>query len=942
MSGLERNQRLAARRRGLLGALLAGVALVAAMGIPVTPKASAAEGGLRLLGRLPEPNEALQPQATSHTPFLIDHVDKRLYYSYVKPFNSNDPSATYIREYDLTPAIPRFVRESRLASPDEISPASSLNPNQATIDRKRNRLLIVSFSGNIIACSDDPTCGGRGAVGRIFVVDRKTLRVTDVWVVGDRVPGFLPEGLVYSPEDDRIYSLGIIGSFIEPNDLLTGKQPRNPPVAVAALDPENGNLVWIRPVPECAVQMSSADFGAAVYRSRLRNALYFACIRTDTSPETAGLVRLWIQPRAGVGDAAAFPLEVFPISGSYASGKGVTGVSSFDPATDRLFLMSQSPSTPGTWVFDGRLSAWVGFVTAPADNNRYAAVDVLTGRFYMAGEPGEATTVPNGGPELGYLVVSDGRQTPVPQGEVIAFGKNAVDSYPIYVDPRQRRLFVSASRKNGGTEWLVYRDAVPVAQPPPEIDYDALTTQTDEGPETLTTFAATVNGFGSRVLLTGGTGGATAIAEGVTLGLRDALREGIDAIIIGLFGFQPARSDRGLFAARVTSLDLRNVGTSASARALALDPISDGEYETAVRATANRVRSKDERADEEREREEGRPDDDDDPGDDIERQLAWPYEPAFCLDAGEDAATDDVSNQGGTAQVSCDLKSRSVRASSSFDAFSIPGISIGHSSFVSEVVRDAKLGTVTRTTAVTRGIEMSGPGGSVTIARVVATATTRARGRSKTATAGWERRLEGVVVKDAAGRVLYECTQGDACDASAAVAAMNRVLVNRMRVSLREPLITATDGGAFAAVEESDGDFLNGLIANNDDLRAVPALTITVFNDWTEKSRLVVELAAIQASSIYGITPLPGFDAGRGAGLPSPIPPVVAPPLPPILDGALPPRTGKTAIGRLVENPLFLIRSPKQAFLFGLTLLLFAGPAAAIWRRRTLVRELHT
>ena len=49
--------------------------------------------------------------------------------------------------------------------------------------------------------------------------------------------------------------------------------------------------------------------------------------------------------------------------------------------------------------------------------------------------------------------------------------------------------------------------------------------------------------------------------------------------------------------------------------------------------------------------------------------------------------------------------------------------------------------------------------------------------------------------------------------------------------------------------------------------------------------------------------------------------------------------TGNTGTN-LVRSNLFLIRSPKEALLVGLTMLLIAGAIAATWRRRTLIRSL--
>ena len=56
-------------------------------------------------------------------------------------------------------------------------------------------------------------------------------------------------------------------------------------------------------------------------------------------------------------------------------------------------------------------------------------------------------------------------------------------------------------------------------------------------------------------------------------------------------------------------------------------------------------------------------------------------------------------------------------------------------------------------------------------------------------------------------------------------------------------------------------------------------IQLTINNDSASKSRVMVQLAAIQASSIYGISLLaePGGDVGLGA-IPPVLPPSVFPP----------------------------------------------------------------
>jgi hypothetical protein len=129
-------------------------------------------------------------------------------------------------------------------------------------------------------------------------------------------------------------------------------------------------------------------------------------------------------------------------------------------------------------------------------------------------------------------------------------------------------------------------------------------------------------------------------------------------------------------------------------------------------------------------------------------------------------------------------------------------------------------------------------------------------------------------------------------------------------------------------------------MANDEPGRAAPAMQITVFNDGDEKSRILIQLAAIQSSSIYGISAIPPDQFGPGAEpLPIPTGGIVLPPPAVLGDQIIPPVAGGPIV-RIGETAFFLIRSPKEALLLGLTVLLFGAAIASAWRRRVLVRRL--
>ncbi|HEX2196831.1 MAG TPA: hypothetical protein VHJ76_07885 [Actinomycetota bacterium] len=484
------------------------------------------------------------------------------------------------------------------------------------------------------------------------------------------------------------------------------------------------------------------------------------------------------------------------------------GIAAFDPGTDRFFMQSLARTTPGAWVFDGRLSAWVGFITAPNSRNYYSGLNPGTGKFYMGS--------PTSGEQKGYLLIADGRATPVPQGVEADLSVNSF----IATDPGSNRIFVPTLDPDepGYFHWTIFRDETPESDPLRPPNYDALTSDIEETDETVTNFSGGANGFGSRAVLVGGYSGALNFA-GQYVSTSD-LRSG----------------DRGLTGARVPSIDLRPIGASATAQALLPDSSTEAELD--------------------------------------DRDREWPWTPASCLDGTGEPVEAAGEGSGGEAVVRCDLAKETVQARAAFDAVFGTGFRIGRSTFEAESHRDDELGVVTKATTTVGGVELAPPGaGSVTIGSVEATATTSAHGRPGTAKAKWERTLSGVVVRDAEGAVtqrIGECTTTAEDDQCASLQKqINDALGTRMRVDLFEPDVVRTPKGAFAGVQQTDGQFFHARtvygqgtsFTSESGSRATPALQLTVFNDSVERSRLILQLAAIQTNSIYTIAPKAEYDS---------------------------------------------------------------------------------
>jgi hypothetical protein len=202
------------------------------------------------------------------------------------------------------------------------------------------------------------------------------------------------------------------------------------------------------------------------------------------------------------------------------------------------------------------------------------------------------------------------------------------------------------------------------------------------------------------------------------------------------------------------------------------------------------------------------------------------------------------------------------------------------------------------------------------------------------------------------GSTLLRC---DHCDPKALIDQANQLFESHVRLRLPTPDKQATPKGAYAGLQKSDADYYNDLTTNNEDSRAVPALEVIYVNDTVEKSRLHLQLAAIQAASIYGVSLLSGDEDTSilpGLDLPAtdtlatalgltltPSAPFFSAPLTSALPAAasLSPRL---ILAGLARGAAALARSPKDAVLVWMLLALFAGAVTAVRRRQMLLNRL--
>jgi hypothetical protein len=896
--------------------------------VPGRPVAAESEGGLRLLGPLPEP-----PEATLElSPLFVDREHRALYASWQGL--RGDVRVVGLAEYDLKPAVPALRRALELGP--ALAPSGQylrISPYQSTLDSRRRRLLALDVY--------NATAGTN-----VRRVDLVRFRIEETWRLDRELPGFVAIGITYAPQDDRVYLLGVMLGHVSVQDLFTlALPPPLLPTLVVALDAASGHVVWVRsPLPDCWQPVYNFVRGGFVGRSATRDALYFFCypgqIESDSlfgvGPDVqysapTGLARLSIAPRAGQREALSFPLEFFPVSGSYRFA-GDTAVIGMDHPTDRVFVQSLSRTTPGAWVFDGEISAWVGLIAAPANNDTLLAVNERNGHYYMGGPANDFLRLP------AFLIVSNARLTPPPQGQLFSFPVEEV-----FADPTAGRLFLWLRDANGELHWWVFEDRTPDPVPPETVDYDARTTDVPEGPGTVVASSGSLSGFGSHVFLAGGLGGATSAVSldpvfSSTYDPRPAL-QALQARV-PIPALKPG--DRGLYFGRVARVDLRESGSSASAQAAAPDSLTDADLQNLRNTSLGQVV-----ADTPAEGAAGAFA----PAEQALRRalepVAWPYPAATCLDGGGTPLGDAKRGLGGDAQVRCDLaRARSV-ASASFGPFRLGPLTVAASSTTATSRKDPTLGAVTEIVSEARGVEAMLPGlGGFSIGRVRAVARSQAHGRPGTARATYERRIQDVRVLDASGREVFACAS---CRPEQVADVINGRLGAKLRVDVPPAEVLATPRGAFAGVRKTYRDYWGGLVQNNDDSYDLPALQVTLNNDTASKSRLVVQLAGVQASSIYGISLLGG--AERREEGPAPGPPGGPGQLPPGGNGGgggeqpgllgLPPTPGGAPArrpGRIV-GAFLLSRAPREAALVALIFGLVAASVAAGRRRQRLVER---
>lgn len=897
--------------------VLASSLVVAAVGLPGGMPAQGQSSGVRLVGDLPLPPD-WPDVGSAGGPVSVDPVGRKLYAVYRRSDLDRMFAIVYDISSDGVPTIEDVITVEGTAGGLNVSNVYT------TRDTIRNRILLLVPWRNYPSTK------------RIVMLDLRTRRTTR-W--DPLVPGYQMMGLRYSEEDDLVYVIA------EPVVMLEGEGAVHRPQTVTtvfAVHPENGSLVWAKPIDECQMPMNRWNNGAEIFRSSMRRALYLPCARTTAAPRVAGLavIHLGEDPRhATSADALGYPVSFFPVSGGwqqidYGLNAAVASYAAHDSGSDRVVMNSVSTSYPGAWVFDATRLGWVGFVGAPGG---YSAGLPVTGVNSGAGHLYMSTVA--GARDNPRLLVTDVRGTPVPQGAVHPFRLGRW----ILTDPATRTLFAWMEDDTGSARWVVMEDLTRSEPPPALVDYDSRTQNIPEGEGVESIFAGAVSGFGLRARWVGGTAGLRTEQNGLSVRPSEYVRATTGV----------GSGDRDMLMARVRGLDLRGAAASAAAQAVEPDPATYDEWQTRPTAVRRACQERIETLRGLHNDVEGYVPSCPGPIDQALDGLAnghpgWPWEPTTCLDGvgtpEEPPAKKDPWGLG-EASVSCDLAAQRSEASSSAEGFRLDRVSVASASFTASVHRDPEVGTLSEATALAEGVRIGVPGGpSVWIAAVTAQARAVAHGRPGTAKVTWDRTLSGIVVQPAGGppQRLPDCS-GDTCEKQ--LATINDAIEQFARVDMLPGELRTTPGGAFAAITKRDRDYYQDLTVQNDTTRSAPAVQIVAFADGHEKSRVLVQLAAIEATALYTVwaaeAPPPAAPSRTGGPFPpDPTPPGTEGPGPQV-EGPGPADGGGSFdagdIARLPKEVLaFVVRSPLEALQLGTVLMLFGAAGAGVMRRRSM------
>lgn len=584
-------------------------------------------------------------------------------------------------------------------------------------------------------------------------------------------------------------------------------------VEIAGSPGGTGRVAWTHPVPSCQ-GLPTGDKQKALGYADVTQSLVFACrgfstyervLGTVPLPSPNGVMELVVAPG---GDGRPQPGTTrfwrFPMI------LDEQGTSFYDDVSDRLvvFVRNELGGSKDAVVFDARHGAYVGRPSLPVAPINGTGFDAVAGRVYL---------VTTGWSSFQLL---DIRATPVGQGLVFTnltkAGLAEPPLWPLAVDSARSRVFAAGA----GDEFTVLADDVPKFRAPPPADPDGATRDVPEAPgRTGRTFSGGAQGYGARYRLVGGTG---ALQRNLT----------------GTNSSQQQRpGQRELHAGWLEQLAVRDGEATAGGIAADRDQETTGKDEQDAQEQLGTVPGV--------------------PDTNGPRDGRWPYAPAECSDLGDGPVTKAQDD----AEVACDAAVPMASFRTALGPVAVADVSVSRTS-VDASSRLDKRGVVTTVTSTAEGISLGG--GALTIGKVVARATTVAKGRPGTASGTYERHVYDVVAN---GIAVCRSDGTRECPIDVVRRAVNQVFGTSVQVDFPQPdaaLAKGSPGGYQALIrrEAARQWEVMALEGERENRLTVPAMTLSFYHDNFTAGRLVLDLAGTEAESYYGIYVL--GEAGGG------------------------------------------------------------------------------
>jgi hypothetical protein len=522
------------------------------------------------------------------------------------------------------------------------------------------------------------------------------------------------------------------------------------------------------------------------------------------------------------------------------------GLTAGDASRNLLYL-----ATTGTRnyvrVFNAAERAWTGtvpFASGSGSNLFGIGTDAAAGRAYLYyGSPS--------------LISAEAGQVPVDHGVPLPLGDatNTSGGGTPLIDPATHRIFLAGRPDGSPTEvgkWQILSVLADTRPPVPtavDVDPDAKTHQVDLTPDTDVSYSGFASAYGAKAIAYGtehlGDSSGNTPSETVQ-GLGSTCTNGLHQDAAPACTSIPPLPDgtRSVVVGQVEDSELSSSAAKAKATALAIDDTTHGNVSTLSSINLSTVVSGGPPVPTPRDL--GAPE-----SPDVTQQ----YAPSSCGDFGGKS----VNLTGQDSGVVCDHNGQQAGgAAVSPLALQQPGLEVATAASSTLVRRTVDNSVETVANAIARGIRVAVPGGpTITIGEVTATASSKAAGRTGTASSSFVTKISQVTVQDPSGAVRFRCgfeADADAnCDPRQLTAVVNQlspspVLFLTPSPNL-DPRAKASPGGAQAQIIKSPYQYWNDYFTDGDNGFEVPGLQIVMVADQDQPSRLTLELAGVHVES---------------------------------------------------------------------------------------------